>query len=176
MRALVNPQPLARHPVLSKSTFVNRIKTTKYNQLLRRQSVVPAHTSSSPASRHLVHASSQRHSIKSNILPAALNEPLRAQCQRLVTQYILAILQRPALERALAPAIQLPQLAIVALYKTDVVQVNIIGGLWRGRVALAGGRVVRLRQALRGLKELGAPDGVERDRLFEELVEGRVGL
>lgn len=129
-----------------------------------------------PPPNLLVHTASQRNRIKANILPTALNKPLRPQHQRLLAQDILAVRQRAPRQRALAPPVQLPQRAVVALHEADIMQVHVIRGLRRRRVALAGGGVVGLRQALRRLEELGARDGVERDGLLEELVEGGVGF
>lgn len=169
---LFTPSPLARCPVKARPNPAFKEK--------RELAISGAENGCPNACRgafiSLVHTSSQRHSIKPDILPTSLNEPLWAQRQRLVTQHILALLQRPALQRALAPPIQLPQLAVVTLYKTHVVQVDVIRGLRRGRVALAGGGVVCLRQTLRCLEELGARDGIEWDGLFEEFVKGGAGF
>lgn len=119
----------------------------------------------------------QHNRIEPNVLPTALNKPPRAQQQRLLAEHVLVRRKLAARQRALAPPVQLPQrLAVVALDEADVVQVDVVRRLRRRRVALAGCGVVRAREVLGGLEEAGARGWVEREGLFEELVEGGVGF
>jgi hypothetical protein len=117
-----------------------------------------------------IHAPSKGHGAEPKVLARPLEELERAQRERLVAEDVLVGPERPLLEGPLAPAVELPQRAVGRLDEADVVQVDVVGGLRRGRVALAGGRVVRGREGARRLEEAGAPVRREGDGLLEELV------
>lgn len=81
----------------------------------------------------------QRHSIESDILPAPLKEPSRAQRQRLLAQHVLAGVELAAVQWSPAVPVELPQRAVFTLHKANIVQVHVVGGLRRERITLAGG-------------------------------------
>lgn len=118
----------------------------------------------------LIHATSKRHSAEPQVLARPLEELERPQRERLLTEHILVRFELALLEGALPPAVELPQRAVGCLDEADVVQVDVVGGLRRRRVALAGGRVVRRRERARRFEEAGALVRREGDGLLEELV------
>lgn len=118
----------------------------------------------------LIHATSQRHGAEPQVLARPVEELERAQRERLLAEDVLVPVELALLERALAPAVELPQRAVGRLDEAYVVQVDVVGRLRRRRVALAGGRVVRCRERARRLEEPGALVRREGDGFLEELV------
>lgn len=118
----------------------------------------------------LIHTARQRHGAEPQVLARPVEELERAQGERLLAEDVLAAVELALLERSLPPAVELPQRAVRRLDEADVVQVDVVGRLRRRRVALARGRVVRLRERAGRLEEAGALVWREGDRLLEELV------
>lgn len=95
-----------------------------------------------------VKALGQRDGIEPYVLAALLEEPPRAQRQRLVAEHVLVPVQLPARERALTPPVELPERAVIGLDEAHVVEVDVVRRRRRRRVALAGGGVVCARERL----------------------------
>lgn len=119
---------------------------------------------------------SQRDRGEPGVLAAAFQELERPQRQRFLAEHVLVALEFAVVDGALAPTVEFPQGAVVGLDEADIVQIHVIRGLGGNSVAFAGGVVVGAGERLGGLEELCALGGGERDGLFEELVEVRVGL
>lgn len=124
----------------------------------------------SPSPNRLIHTARQRHGAEPQVPARPVQELERPQRERLLAEDVLPLLQLPLVERALAAAVELPERAVGGLDEADVVQVDVVGGLGGGRVALAGGGVVRLRERAGRLEEAGALVRREGDGLLEELV------
>lgn len=126
--------------------------------------------------KDLIDRAGKCNSAESQVGSLSLKELERSNAKRLGAQRVLIVFQCTPLDRALPSAVQLPQSALVILNEAYVVEVDVVLGVWCGRVARGCGFTVCGREGMRCLDQLRAFGWREVDRLGEEIVESRAFL